>query len=323
MIDWQAIKERHRIEDVMRRLFPGLRLRRSGPGWLCKCPLHNEQEGESFSLDEKKQLWKCFGKCQCGGDVIKLVMEIHSLDATGAAEWLEGRSLTGERRVEKAVRPEREIVREEVPLVRELPHIPKIWKGEERHWDAVSKLRKLPHWCGVSLAVREGVLRFCLAYEQPAWAILDVEDACNVQVRRMDGELWFNRLKVMGVKGNWAKWPVGMSVALKHGTSEILLVEGTGDFVAAYYALADGQTTGIPVAMFGASNPIHEGALPLFSGRRVRIIEQHDEAGAGATAVWSQQLTYAGAYVEVRRVPVAGEDLNDHISAGRGCMIFE
>jgi len=318
MIDWQAIKEKHRIEDVLHRLRPGIVLRRSGPGFLCKCPLHEEQSGTSFSVDAKKNLWKCFGKCCCGGDVLKLVMDLESLDATGAAEWLEGRALRDEHRVEKAPREAREIVREEVSVPRELPAIPKLWKGEQRHWEAVTTLRKLPHYCGVAMAVQEGVLRFCLAYDQPAWAILDVGNPCNVQVRRMDGQKWWGDLKVMGVKHNWAKWPVGLDVALRNPKAGIQLVEGTGDFVAAYFALADGMTGLIPVAMFGASNPIHEGALPLFRDRQVTIIEQHDDAGNHATAVWSEQLRAAGAIVTVKLVPHPGEDLNDHLSAARG-----
>lgn len=314
-IDWQGIKEKHRIEDVLTAR--GIKLRRSGPGFLCKCPLHGEKEGESFSVDVKKQLWKCFGKCQCGGDVLKLVMELESVDATGAAEMLEGRALRDEHRVERESRPQKEIVREEVAHSRELPHIPKLWKGEQRHWEAVSDLRKLPHWTGVSAAVEFGVLRFCMAYEQPAWAVLDTEEPCNVQVRRMDGKLWFNRLKVMGVKGNWAKWPVGMSVALKMPNMEIMLVEGTGDFVAGYYAWADALADAVPVGMFGASNDIHPGALPLFHGRKVVIVQQHDEAGANASLVWAEQLRGAGATVRSVLIPTPGEDLNDHISAGR------
>jgi hypothetical protein len=206
--------------------------------------------------------------------------------------------------------------KEDVEPLRELPQIPKMYRGEQRHWGALAALRKLPHSRGVALAVRNDVLRFCLAYEQPAWAVLDVAEPCNVQVRRMDGALWFDRAKVMGIKHNWAKWPVGFTVALQHPTAEILLVEGTGDFVAAWHLVSEGIDT-IPLAMFGASNPIHDGALTLLEGRRVRIIEQHDEAGAKATETWAAQLRAAGCQVITRLVPTPDEDLNDHLSAGR------
>lgn len=315
MIEWDDIKARHPIEDELAKR--GFQLRRASGGWQMKCPLHNEQKGMSFCVDDKKQLWKCFGKCQCGGDVIKLVMELDECDATTACEILEGRKLRDDANYQHVPRKPRHVPVKEVTQVRELPNIPKLYRGERRHWEAVAKLRKLPHAGGVEMAVRHGVLRFCLAYDQPAWAVLDVGNPCNVQVRRMDGELWFDRAKVMGVKHNWAKWPVGLEVALQNAQAEIVLVEGTGDFIAAYHACADGHTGGIPLAMFGASNPIHEGALTLLEGRKVRIIEQHDEAGAKATELWAGQLREAGCEVLTRLVPVGGEDLNDHLSAGR------
>lgn len=316
MIDWDDIKARHPIEDVL--MARGVKIRRSGGGFLAKCPLHQEQKGESFSVDVGKQLWKCFGKCQFGGDVIKLVAEWDEVDAMTAAEILEGRCLRDDANARHVPRQRREApVREVATVLRELPEIPKMYRGERRHWEALAKLRKLPHHGGVELGVRAGVLRFCLAYEQPSWAVLDAANPCNVQVRRMDGQMWFGRAKVMGIRHNWAKWPVGLEVALQQPHDEVLLVEGTGDFVAAWHAVAEGLTGGVPVAMFGASNPIHDGALTLLEGRRVRIIEQRDEAGARASEAWAEQLRAARCDVCVRQVPTSGEDLNDHFAAAR------
>lgn len=321
-IDWEDIKARHLIEDVLQRR--GVKVARGASGFVAKCPLHNEQKGEAFSIDAKKQLWRCFGKCQAGGDVINLIMQWDGVDAVTAAEILEGRKFSDDPTLPRVARAPRAAAAVEVPevyAVRELPHIPKMYKGEERHWDLLARLRKLPHHGGVALAVQSGVLRYCLAYEQPAWAVLDVAEPCNVQVSRLDGEKWFGgQRKVMGVKFNWGKWPVGLTVALRHPQAEILLVEGRGDFVAAYHAACDGETAGIPVAMFGAGNPIHESALCLLHGRRVRIIEQHDEAGAAASRLWCGQLQEAGCRVVVRQVPMPGEDLNDHLSEGRGSL---
>lgn len=36
------------------------------------CPFHNEQHGKSFSYNIEKKIWRCFGECHCGGDVIDL-----------------------------------------------------------------------------------------------------------------------------------------------------------------------------------------------------------------------------------------------------------
>lgn len=321
MIDWEEIKARHHIEDVLAKR--GIPMRRSQRGWMAKCPLHNEKEGMSFSVDAEKQRWRCFGKCDCGGDVLRLVMELDEVDATGAAEILEGRPLRSAA-CSGAPPPKRELrpapVTVETP--RELPRLPRLWTGEARHWQAVAKLRKLPHEGGVAAAVKHGTLRFCMAYDQPAWAVLDVDNPCNAQVRRMDGELFFDRVKSMGIRGNWAAWPVGLNVALRMSACPIMLVEGTGDFVAGWHCAVEGFTDGVPVAMFGASNPIHESALALLEGRRVEIIEQHDQAGAKAAARWREQLESARCEVVTRLVPTPGEDLNDHIAAGRAMELI-
>lgn len=313
MIDWEDIKARHTIEDELQRR--GVVLRRNGGGYICKCPLHGEQHGASFSIDIKKQLWRCFGKCAVGGDVIKLVELWDGVDATTAAEILEGRQLRDDAAPVKA-RPQMQ-AKAVVSALRELPIPQKFWKGELRHWEAVARQRKLPHAGGVEMAVREGCVRFCVAYDHPAWVVLDVGNPCNVQARRMDGQLWFGDKKVMGFKGNWAKWPVGLDVVLRHPAAPVLLVEGTGDFIAGWHAVAEGFSDGIPLAMFGAGNTIHPSALALLEGRNVLIMEQHDRAGATASKVWSEQLQGAGCWVDVRLIPTPGEDLNDHFANGR------
>lgn len=324
-IDWQAIKAEHRIEDVLMKR--GMQLRRQSGSLTCKCPIHGEQRGQSFSIDTKKQLWRCFGKCGIGGDVITLICELDGVDKIGAAEILTGQPLRGEdgpRRTQN--RPRRSTappVPEMPPGMRTLPCLPEtLWEGQPRHWEAVAALRKLPHHHGVQAMAEHGVLRYFVAYDQPAYAVLDVDNPCNVQVRRLDGGLWFGDKKVMGIRGNWGGWPVGLTTALHRPTPprELLWVEGTGDFIAAWHCCVDGHAeNAIPVAMFGASNDIHPGALTLLDGHTavVRLIEQHDEAGAAATARWRPALESVGLDVEVCRIPTPGHDLNDHLSSGK------
>jgi hypothetical protein len=312
MIDFAEIKGRHPIESYLER--KGVELRRAPGGYVARCPIHGGKKSFAFNVNVKKQLWYCFSACQRGGDVIRLVMEMDgAADAVAACEILEGRPLKEEERNRPA--PVRAAVAKAFE-VRVMPSVPKLYKGEERHLQAVAALRKLEVQ-GMRTAQEEGCLRFCLAYEQPAFAVLDVENPCNVQVRRLDGQLWFDRAKVMGVKGNWAAWPVGLSAALRHPGSTVLLVEGTGDFLAGWDVRSLGFDV-IPLAMFGASQAIHPGALPLLEGRRVIVVEQHDAAGAQARERWERQLREAARSREVRvwQVPGEGEDLNDFLSAG-------
>lgn len=36
------------------------------------CPFHNETTGQSFSYSSERNIWRCFGACHCGGDVVDL-----------------------------------------------------------------------------------------------------------------------------------------------------------------------------------------------------------------------------------------------------------
>ncbi|MCM1215107.1 MAG: CHC2 zinc finger domain-containing protein [Lachnospiraceae bacterium] len=36
------------------------------------CPFHDEKTGRSFSYSKQLGIWRCFGACHCGGDVIDL-----------------------------------------------------------------------------------------------------------------------------------------------------------------------------------------------------------------------------------------------------------
>ena len=50
------------------------------------CPFHSEKT-PSFTVDEAKGLWHCFG-CQEGGDVYRFVEKVESLPFAEATEWL-------------------------------------------------------------------------------------------------------------------------------------------------------------------------------------------------------------------------------------------
>jgi hypothetical protein len=86
----------------------------------------------------------------------------------------------------------------------------------------------------------------------------------------------------------------------------IALCEGGPDFLAAHYlalweqashhAKRDVQCA--PVAMLGASQRVHTDALPLFTGKRVRIFGHDDEDGRAAVERWAMQLASVGADVD-------------------------
>ena len=61
-------------------------LKKRGRKWVGICPFHTEKT-PSFTVDEDKQLYHCFG-CGAGGDVFSLVMEKESLNFPEALKYL-------------------------------------------------------------------------------------------------------------------------------------------------------------------------------------------------------------------------------------------
>ena len=342
MIDFDAIKARHRIEDVLVQRY-NVVLKRASGGYLVKCPIHSEQNGASFSVNEKKQLWRCHGKCQAGGSVLDLVMAMDGAEnALAAAEILEGRPLTEEEK--SRPKPQRlqclQFRNERAEALAEMP-LPKMFRAgqlkesPQHYFEIIAKARGL-HWTSIQLAHDAGCLRFCqaqwkfedrntgetrLGSKFNCYAILDAENPVNVQFRRMDVDAdgkalcFWRDTKVMGWYGNQGNWPVGIDVAIQNPKSTIMLVEGTGDFLAAWDIRGLGHDI-IPVGIFGASNSINLHTLPFFERREVILVQQHDAACQIAAERWTQQLTAAHARVRTWLVPDEGADLNDFVSAG-------
>ncbi len=79
----EEIKSRCNIVDVIGRV---ITLKKAGSSYKGLCPFHNEKT-PSFSVDEGRQSYKCFG-CGEGGDVISFVEKYYNLDFMEAMEML-------------------------------------------------------------------------------------------------------------------------------------------------------------------------------------------------------------------------------------------
>jgi CHC2 zinc finger len=338
MIDIQAIKERNPIEQVFAQRF-GAVLRKEGAGWVALCPFHVEKT-PSCSINVKKQSFKCWG-CGEGGDVISAAAVYAGGEAKEwkrGVEFLEGPIETQPMTPSAPSRERNPEVLHERMLPEDGDHFPKkFFKGGQRHFEQIvevrfaDKVRKQQNpvqrldWQSLQNAQMAGCLRFCVAHGLPAYAILDVENPCNVQVRRMDGEKWFPESakpkKVKGFGGGWGSWPNGLQSMLaddvKAGVKvPALLVEGTGDFLAAWHVRDSLGQYLAPIVMFGALIPIHAAALSFFHQREVIMVKQHDHGGNLAEQCWVPPLRGAGASVRTWTVPIEGGDLDDYVSAG-------
>ena len=91
MADWsdfiQQVKRNNDIVDVIGGY---LELRRSGSGFLARCPFHGEKT-PSFNVNRNLQIYKCFG-CGESGDVIKFVEKYESCTFVEACEILAKRA---------------------------------------------------------------------------------------------------------------------------------------------------------------------------------------------------------------------------------------
>jgi hypothetical protein len=122
---------------------------------------------------------------------------------------------------------------------------------------------------------------------------------------RLDGQEWEHiGAKAWTLPGSWASRPIGITEAQPFPA--IALCEGGPDFLAAHYLALWEQASQpsqrdahcSPVAMLGASQKIHADALPMFTGKPVRIFGHDDEAGRGAVERWAAQLAAVGAEVD-------------------------
>ena len=292
--------QRISIEDAKARLrIPDLWTRFNLPGTpakTCRCPFHEDRKN-SFSVTPDGLLWNCFGACGVGGDAIDFLARIAQLDRKAALkaflEMAGGANLAPVRQI---------TVKVEAPTPRAKPTLPEMEIGTRAELDALAKLRGIGRE-GLEWASERGVLRFTTSqrYSVRAWIVTDSERV-NAQARRLDGQGWehLDGAKAWTLPGSWAAWPIGIKEA--QSCPAIALCEGSPDVLAAHYLALWEQASHYtkrdaqcaPVAMLGASQRIHPDALPLFTGKHVRIFCHADEAGQRAARQWAEQLATVG-----------------------------
>jgi len=179
--------------------------------------------------------------------------------------------------------------------------LPPLHKGSYDECATVSKLRAVPPETVLAMS-KAGFLAFADVAGFPSWIVLD-ETRLLAEARRMDGKHYpqwgaLVERKTHTIKGSQKNWPLGLTA----GAHPIMLVEGSGDFVAAHYFCAFTQRTATPwtpVAMLGASvKKLHPDAAPLFANRRIRIVPHMDPAGKKAALAWANLLRPLGCTVD-------------------------
>jgi hypothetical protein len=302
------------------------------PGRECFCPFRPEDRRKSFSVFASAS-GEELGKDFKSGDVFDapaLLAAVEGLEMREACRlFIELAGVKGEARngarCHRAPRAG-QIARKAAP-VREKPFLPALRVPTLPEAGQIARQRHVSTE-GVLLAASLGLLFVAKWRGFPSWCVTD-SARWNCQFRRMDGKPFPHRegsKKTLAAPGAWASWPIG--AADLERAERVLLVEGSGDFLAAWHFIAaeNVQSACAVVAMTGAANWIPSETLPEIARRRVRIFPHLDTSGAGEAAAlrWETQLTKAGAAAHCFDLSglatVAGdavEDLNDVLKMER------
>lgn len=296
------------------------------PGRECFCPFRPDDRRKSFSVFTSasgEELAKCFKS----GDVFDapaLLAAVEGMDMKEACRLFINAAGVKWEPQERHHGPRAPRVRQitaPAASVREKPLLPAMKAPTSAEAEQIAKQRHVSPE-SVLYAASLGLLFVAPWRGFAAWCITD-SARWNCQFRRMDGKPFphpAGAKKTLAAPGSWASWPIG---AADLGTAEnVLLVEGSGDFLAAWHFITAEHLQGrcATVAMTGAANWIPSEALVEIAKKRVRIFPHLDTSHAGEEAAlrWETQLTKAGGSAHCYELndlaTIVGdsvEDLND------------
>ncbi len=266
----EQAKDRVTIYDIARTYYPAWK-----PTKSCKSPFR-EDKNPSFSVYDNGKRYKDFATGE-KGDVIDFLARAANLSRKEAFKrFVELAGISTHQQAPKGKWPE-------------------FTRGTSKDIQVLASLRNLTPEAA-QLAQDRGLLWFTTVKDQNelarAWVLCERDRNCAL-VRRMDGKVWKHLSggpKSKTLAGSVASWPIGLTEAKDFPA--IALVEGGPDFLAAFHFIWEEEMENIvaPVLLSSASVNIHNEALPLFSGKRVRIFPHMDSAGYEAAIKWEHQL---------------------------------
>ncbi|MCS7093070.1 MAG: DNA primase [Patescibacteria group bacterium] len=110
-MNYSLIEEIKKRIDIVDFISSFIVLKKAGRNFKALCPFHQEKT-PSFIVSPERQIWRCFGACDEGGDVIKFMMKWENLTFYEALKELAQRA--------------------GVPFVHSLSFEDKIWKKKQR-----------------------------------------------------------------------------------------------------------------------------------------------------------------------------------------------
>lgn len=284
--DVEAIKAAHPLDVFLSAR--GVVLKRHGAVLQGKCPFHNEVNGAALTVWAEENKWRCFGKCDAGGDVIAALMRLDGLDFKAACERLGGN-------LPDAAQPARS-----EPVKPKAAEIQILTAAQLAMQAAASKTLASSAGQCASIARRRGWL--------PE----------TVRGLALDGHLGTHDNKMAfiyphGLKLRWQQegerriaWAFGGNHELWRmdrlemtDAHRVFVCEGETDCISLIDCGIEADGTAAAVAIPGASCWRQEWH-PLFAGRDVVVVTDADEAGEKAAARIVAAL--AGVVARVARV---------------------
>jgi hypothetical protein len=271
-----------------------------------------EDRNASLSIFAGGSKWKDHGTGE-GGDVIAF-LKIALGNYSAVREWLQG-GTAGIAAIKPASRSIDPKPTKQIIWPAELS------QGSRAVWERFTSSRNISFNAMLHM-VKYGFLKFLRIKDHDCFAITDSEQR-SAEIRRIDRGLFYNDIKAYPLKGVDKSWLPGSALLRDTPkTTNVLLVEGATDFLAAHELCARlrGTDTGglfptwVPVALLGANcQSLSPDCAKLLRHHHVRIVPDADAAGDEMAKHWCPKLSTLGCSVDVFQLD-RGHDLTDVIA---------
>jgi DNA primase len=109
-VDFKAVRDALKMEQVLDRYGLMHQFKRSGDSLSGPCPIHKGSNPTQFRVSISKNIWNCFSECKHGGNTLDFIAEMDNVSIHAAAvkaiEWfsLDRETVTGHK--DEAQQPE-------------------------------------------------------------------------------------------------------------------------------------------------------------------------------------------------------------------------